>query len=311
MKKIIFISGATASGKSSFVHSLIDNHFNRATIVSADSMQVYKYMDIGSAKPSYDERLKYHYEMIDIVEPSVNFNVKDYLDYFSKAISNIKDVPIFVVGGTGFYIDSIKHGIFDDNIENKDDIIKIRDELYKRIEIYGLDSLFYELLEVDEECANTIDRYNSRRVVRALEVYYSTGKKFSELKKDRKKVADIEYISYLIDIDREELYNNINKRVDIMFDNGLLDEVNRLVDMNINITSTAMQAIGYKECYEYIVNKSMSYEELKEIIKKRTRNFAKRQLTWFRRSDDYIKINPTKEYLDIVAKNIENYYNNI
>ena len=311
MKKIIFISGATASGKSSFVHSLIDNYFPKATIISADSMQVYKYMDIGSAKPSYDERLKYHYEMIDIVEPFINFNVKDYLDCFAKVLNSTKDIPIFVVGGTGFYIDSIKYGIFDDSSENKDDILKIRNELYRRIDIYGLDSLFYELLEVDEECANSIDRYNSRRVVRALEVYYATGRKFSELKKERKRAIDIEYRSYLIDIDREELYNNINSRVDIMFDNGLLDEVYRLIDMKVNISSTSMQAIGYKECYDYIVNKFMSYDELKDLIKKRTRNFAKRQLTWFRRSDEYIKIKPTKEYLDIVSKDIEFYYNNV
>ncbi len=117
MKKIVFISGATASGKSDFVHKLIDNYFNNGVIISIDSMQVYKYMDIGSAKPSYEEIKKYNYKMIDIVEPSFNFNIKDYLEIFKNVIENVDKAPIFGVGGTGFYIDSIKYGIFDETNE--------------------------------------------------------------------------------------------------------------------------------------------------------------------------------------------------
>lgn len=305
MKKIVFISGATASGKSDFVHKLIDNYFNNGVIISIDSMQVYKYMDIGSAKPSYKEIKKYNYKMIDIVEPSFNFNIKDYLEIFKNVIENIDKSPIFGVGGTGFYIDSIKYGIFDETNDNKENSIKIRKELYQRIENEGLESLYLELLKVDKESAEIIDRYNSRRVIRALEVFYNTGRKFSELKKERKKIIDLDYLSYIIDIERETLYNNINKRVDLMFDNGLLEEVKSIIRMNVNINCTSMQAIGYKECYDYLVNNSMSFEELKEIIKKRTRNFAKRQLTWFRR-EEHKRIKP--EDIEKVAKEIKDFY---
>lgn len=305
MKKIVFISGATASGKSDFVHKLIDNYFNNGVIISIDSMQVYKYMDIGSAKPTSEEIKKYNYKMIDIVEPSFNFNIKDYLEIFKNVIENVDKAPIFGVGGTGFYIDSIKYGIFDETNDNKENSIKIRKELYKRIENEGLESLYLELLKVDKESAEIIDRYNSRRVIRALEVFYNTGRKFSELKKERKKIIDLDYLSYIMDIERETLYNNINKRVDLMFDNGLLEEVKSIIKMNVNINCTSMQAIGYKECYDYLVNNSMSFEELKEIIKKRTRNFAKRQLTWFRR-EEHKRIKP--EYIEKVAKEIKDFY---
>ena len=307
MKKIVFISGATASGKSAFVHKLIDNYFNKATIISVDSMQVYKYMDIGSAKPTPEEIKKYNYKMIDIVEPSFNFNIKDYLDIFKNVIQNIpkEEEPIFGVGGTGFYIDSIKYGIFDETNDNKENSIKIRKELYQKIENEGLDSLYFELLKIDKDSAENIDRFNARRVVRALEVFYNTGKKFSELKKERKKIIDFDYISYILDLDRETIYNNINERVDSMFDKGLLKEVKSLINMNVDINSTSMQAIGYKECYDYLVNDSMSFEELKELIKKRTRNFAKRQLTWFRR-EKHRRIKP--EDIDKVANEIKKFY---
>lgn len=305
MKKIIFISGATASGKSDFVHKLIDNYFDNATILSIDSMQVYKYMNIGSAKPSLAEIKKYNYKMIDIVEPSFNFNVKDYLNIFKTVIENVpkEEEPIFGVGGTGFYIDAIKFGIFEENNDNKENSNKIRKELYNRIEKEGLESLYLELLDIDKESAQNIDKYNARRVVRALEVFYNTGRKFSELKKERKKIADLDYISYIMDIEREELYGNINKRVDSMFEKGLLEEVKYLINANVDINSTSMQGIGYKECYDYIVNNSMSFEELKELIKKRTRNFAKRQLTWFRR-EKHRKI----EDIETVAKEIKEFY---
>lgn len=305
MKKIIFISGATASGKSDFVHKLIDNYFDNSTILSIDSMQVYKYMNIGSAKPSLAEIKKYNYKMIDIVEPSFNFNVKDYLNIFKTVIENVpkEEEPIFGVGGTGFYIDAIKFGIFEENNDNKENSNKIRKELYNRIEKEGLESLYLELLDIDKESAQNIDKYNARRVVRALEVFYNTGRKFSELKKERKKIADLDYISYIMDIEREELYGNINKRVDSMFEKGLLEEVKSLINMNVDINSTSMQGIGYKECYDYIVNNSMSFEELKELIKKRTRNFAKRQLTWFRR-EKHRKI----EDIETVAKEIKEFY---
>lgn len=306
MKNIVFISGATASGKSSFAHKLIDNYFNNAAIISIDSIQVYRYMDIGSAKPSQQEIKKYNYKMVDILEPSVNFNIKEYLDIFKDVINSIDNIPIFGVGGTGFYIDAIKYGIFDEENDNQEASQKIRKELYDRIDKYGLESLYSELLNIDKEAAENIDRFNARRVVRALEVYYNTGKKFSELKKLRKPVIDLDYLSYVIDIDRETLYDNINKRVDIMFEKGLLDEVKKIIDMGIDNNYTSMQAIGYKEIYDYLINESMSLDETIELIKKRTRNFAKRQLTWFRR-EEHRRINEND--IDKVAEEIKSFYN--
>ncbi|MEI0489708.1 tRNA (adenosine(37)-N6)-dimethylallyltransferase MiaA [Brachyspira pulli] len=306
MKKIVFISGATASGKSSFVHKLIDNYFNKAAIISIDSIQVYRYMDIGSAKPSKEEINKYNYKMVDILEPTTNFNIKDYLDIFKNVIENTDNIPIFGVGGTGFYIDAIKYGIFDEENDNKENSEAIRKELYDRIDKYGLESLYSELLNVDKEAAENLDRFNARRVVRALEVYYNTGKKFSELKKQRKPVVDLEYLSYIIDIDRDVLYDNINKRVDIMFEKGLLDEVKRVIELGVDNSYTSMQAIGYKEVYDYLVNNSMTLEETIELIKKRTRNFAKRQLTWFRR-EEHRRINEND--LEKVAEEIKSFYN--
>ena len=307
MKKIVFISGATASGKSGFVHKLIDKYFNdKAVIISIDSIQVYRYMNIGSAKPSLEEISKYNYKMVNLLEPTVNFNIKDYLDIFKDVISSIgNDKVIFGVGGTGFYIDAIKYGIFEEDNDDKESSQKIRKDLYERIDKYGLESLYLELLDIDREAAENIDRFNSRRVVRALEVYYNTGKKFSELKKTRKPIVDLEYLSYIIDIDREVLYDNINKRVDLMFELGLLDEVKSIINMGVNSSNTSMQAIGYKECYEYISNDSITLEDTIELIKKRTRNFAKRQLTWFRR-EEHKKI--TSEDIDTAAIEIKNFY---
>ena len=138
-----------------------------------------------------------------------------------------------------------------------------------------------------------------------MEVFYNTGRKFSALKKERKKIIDLNYFSYILDIDRETIYNNINKRVDLMFDKGLLEEVKSLINMNVDINSTSMQAIGYKECYDYIAGNSMTFEELKELIKKRTRNFAKRQLTWFRR-EEHKRIKP--EDIEKVAREIKEFY---
>lgn len=302
MKSIIFISGATASGKSDFVHKLIDKYFPKSSVLSVDSMQVYKYFDIGSAKPSKEEISRYRYEMIDLVEPAYNFSVKDYLNIVKDVIEDM-DEPIFAVGGTGFYIDALKYGIFDEENNGYD----VRRDLYKRLDSEGLDALYSELARVDRETARIIDKYNARRVVRALEVFYKTGKKFSDIKINRKPVIDFKYLAYVIDIEREVLYSNINARVETMFKNGLLDEVRGIINIGVNSNNTSMQAIGYKECYDYIVNKNMSIEELINLVQKRTRNFAKRQLTWFRReTSNYIK--PDDNAIDLVAKEIELFY---
>lgn len=278
MKKVIFITGPTSSGKTSLVHNLIDNYFNNASILSVDSVQVYECLNIGSAKPSPDDIKKYNYQMLDIVSPISNFNVKDYINMLPSIIDNMSE-PIFAVGGTGLYIDAIKHGIFDEKSDNG----YTRGILTERLNTEGLKSLYDELCSVDSETASSIDQLNSRRVVRALEVYYKTGFKFSDIKKMRKKTVDIDYIEYSINTARETLYKNIDTKVLSMFDMGLLDEVRGLIDMGVTLEHNSMEAIGYKECYEYLVNNNTSKDALIEFIQRATRRYAKRQVTWFKK----------------------------
>ena len=279
-KKVIFITGPTSSGKSSFVHRLIDNHFMNASVLSVDSVQVYQHLNIGSAKPSDYEIDKYNYEMINIVSPLTEFNAKDFINMLPSIIDKMNE-PIFAVGGTGLYIDAIKHGIFDEESDNG----QARNTLTERLATEGLSSLYDELCTVDSETALSIDRFNSRRVIRALEVYYKTGIKFSDIKKMRKPTVEIDYIEYSIMPERETLYNNIDTKVISMFDKGLLNEVRTLASMGVTPEHSSMQAIGYKECYEYLFNNNtnITKDNLISSIQRRTRQYAKRQLTWFKK----------------------------
>jgi len=279
-KKVIFITGPTSSGKTSFVHNLIDNHFKSASVLSVDSVQVYKHLNIGTAKPTDHEIEKYHYEMINIASPLSNFNVKDFINMLPNIIETMSE-PIFAVGGTGLYIDAIKHGIFDEDDDNG----LTRNSLTERLDSEGLPSLYNELCTVDSETASSIDRFNSRRVVRALEVYYKTGFKFSDIKKMRKKSVEIDYIEYSISPPRETLYNNIDAKVISMFDMGFLNEVRGLAEMGVMPEHNSMQAIGYKECYEYLFNNNtnISKDSLISLVQRRTRQYAKRQVTWFKK----------------------------
>lgn len=291
MHKIIFISGATASGKSGFAHNIIDKYFPNASILSVDSIQVYKMLSVGSAKPSVEEIEKYNYKLVDIIDPKTNFSVNDYLNIVAKEIEQMSK-PIFAVGGTGFYFNTLKYGLFE---ELNDDGGQIRAKLYADYEKYGLEYMSDLLKTIDIASYNTIDIQNIRKVVRALEVYYKTGQKFSVVKQNRKQAIPIEYIHYAIDIDRQVLYNNINLRVLKMFDNGLLDEVQGIIDYGVAKDSTAMAAIGYKECYEYLINKTIDYDRLLYNVQINTRHFAKRQLTWFRRDSDIRWVDPSDE----------------
>lgn len=300
-KKIVFITGATASGKTDFAHKLLDLYFKDAVILSVDSMQVYKYMDIGSAKPSKKEIEKYKYKMLDIISPKENFTVKDYIDKTSISLKDTNSL-IFAVGGTGLYVTSLINGIFDEEANSGKDSHKIREALTKRFEEEGVQSLYKTLSEVDKECADVIDRYNPRRLIRALEVYYKTGCKFSEIKKLRNPPFNMEYIGFNINIERDTLYENINRRVHKMFENNLLEEVKSLIDMGVKKENTSMQGIGYKECYDYLNGDIFTKDEIIELIKKRTRNYAKRQITWFKKESFN---NISKDDLETVVKEIE------
>ena len=281
--KVIVIVGPTASGKTDLSINLAKEI--NGEIISADSMQIYKKMDIGTAKPSKEEMQGIPHYMIDIVEPSENFNVAKYK---KMAEAQIKDVlargkqPI-IVGGTGLYVDTLVKGIEFKEVENDLDYRKqLEEETIKK----GNEWLFGELEKIDPEAAKTIEKNNTRRVIRALEIYKVTGKTKTQLDKESITETPYDYRVYGLLWDRETLNNRINKRVDSMLKAGLLDEVKNLITSE-KLSKTALQGLGYKEVVSYF-NGELTYDEMVERIKTDTRRYAKRQMTWFKRYENII-----------------------
>lgn len=272
--KILAIVGPTASGKTALSVSLAKELGGE--VISCDSMQIYKGMDIGTAKPSTDEMCGITHHLIDIVSPSDDFSVADYKPLAEKAISDISakgKVPI-LCGGTGLYLDSL--------ISISDFSPEIPEGIREELQLRSPDELWNELLSVDPASAEKTHKNNVKRVVRALEIYKGTGKTKTEWD-ELSKASESRYDALIIGLgftDREKLYDRINLRVDIMLENGLIDELKQL---NLPRNSNAAQAIGYKELYSYL-DGEISFNEAVELLKKNTRNYAKRQLTWFRRN---------------------------
>lgn len=244
-------------------------------------MQIYKYMDIGTAKPTKDETGCIPHHLIDFVEPDEEFNVSLYRE---KALKKIEEIikngktPI-IVGGTGLYINTIVNGIEFEDIQ-KD--LEYEAELEKIANEKGNDFLFDMLLKVDPESAKIIEKNNIRRVIRALEIYKVTGKTKSLIDKESQKEVPYDYLIYGIDLDREILYERINKRVDLMINQGLIDEVKRIRE-KYNFSKTALQGLGYKEVIEYL-DGNATFDEMIEKIKMQSRRYAKRQVTWFKKT---------------------------
>ena len=279
---IPIICGPTASGKSSLALSLCEEI--GAELVSADSMQIYKYMNIGTAKATSDEQARVKHHLIDIVEPGEYFSVSDYISLCEKEIITILEkgkLPV-ICGGTGQYISALLYGL---DYEIDLDTAKIDqyvDRISSEYEANGIEGIFHRLEIADPEAASKIHPNNTRRVIRALSVYEATGTTFSEKnRKSRTSGAKFPFKLFQIDLDRDQLYNRINKRVDIMVEEGLIDEVKDLYARKIDPKSTCMQAIGYKELIKYVAGESILEEAINEI-KLNTRHYAKRQLTWFR-----------------------------
>lgn len=278
--KILVLAGPTAVGKTELSLKLAKEL--NGEIVSADSMQIYKGMDIGSAKITKDEMEGIPHYMIDIVEPDESFSVSDYRDMalpILKDILNRGKLPI-IAGGTGLYINALTCNM--DFTEAETDYA-YREKLNQIAFKKGNDYVHQLLKEVDYKSYEEIHPNNLKRVIRALEVYKLTGKPFSSFNKGNS-IYDSEYDVkyYVLNMDREKLYNRINKRVDLMIDKGLIDECISLMDKGYNSSMQSMQGIGYKEILYYF-NNQMSLNDSIELIKKGSRNYAKRQLTWFRR----------------------------
>ena len=282
-QKLIVLTGPTAVGKSKLSIALAKEIGGE--IISADSMQVYKHMDIGTDKISKEKMEGVPHHLIDILEPDELFNVFLFQKLVKEAIADIASrgkVPI-IVGGTGFYIQAV---LYDIDFTETDEDMTIRNELEERAANGEGQALFEELKAVDPKSAEIIHANNIKRVIRALEYYKKTGKPISEHNEEQhQRTSPYDFKYFVLTDDREVLYSRIDKRVDAMIKEGLEDEVRALLTMNIDRSATSMQGLGYREMIGYL-DGEYDLDRAVYLIKRNTRHFAKRQLTWFRREKD-------------------------
>lgn len=294
MKKrpLIILTGPTAVGKTKASISLAKAVGGE--IISADSMQVYRKMDIGSAKITKEEMEKVTHYLIDVLDPSEEFNVARFQEMAKNALEQIyanEHIPI-VVGGTGFYIQAL---LYDINFAEGKEDSSIRIELENYAAKYGAEKLHEMLEEIDAKSAKSIHANNVKRVIRAIEYYRQTGKPISEHNEnERQKESPYNYAYFVLNDDRQNLYDRIEKRIDLMVKDGLIEEVTALKEEGYTKDMVSMQGLGYKEILDYL-NGDITLEEAIYILKRDTRHFAKRQLTWFRRERDVIWI-PKNEF---------------
>ena len=302
--KVIIIAGPTASGKTGLSIKLAKKI--NGEIVSSDSMQIYREMNIGTAKPTVEEMDGIKHYMFDVVYPNEEFNVVKYKKMAEQAIDEILEkgkTPI-VVGGTGLYIEALVN-----NIEFSETVIdeKYRNELQKIADEEGNEKIYNMLKEIDEEACEKIHLNDTKRIIRALEVYKQTGKTITYHNKISK-LNDTKYDYYIygLTMNREKLYDRINQRVDIMLEQGLVYEVKNICSKYEKFP-TAMQGLGYKEVVKYI-NGEYSYDEMIDVLKMETRRYAKRQLTWFRRYKNLKWLNfdelTSDKMIDIICNDI-------
>ncbi len=285
MKPLVILAGPTAVGKTELSIRLA-KRINGA-IISADSMQVYKYMDIGSAKIMPDEMEGVKHYLIDELDPSDEFNIVRFQQMAKDALKEIYangQIPI-VAGGTGFYIQAL---LYDIDFTHQDSDEAFRKEMADYAAEYGAEALHEKLKEIDPVSYKTIHANNTKRVIRALEYYRMTGQPISaHNEQEHQKVSPYNFAYFVLTDDRKHLYDRIDYRVDLMMKKGLVDEVKNLYDMGYHKDMVSMQGLGYKELLSYL-DGECSLEEAVYIIKRETRHFAKRQLTWFRRERDVI-----------------------
>lgn len=305
--KIVVIVGPTAVGKT-YASVELAKKLN-TEIVSADSMQIYKYMDIGTAKITASETSGISHHMIDIIEPDEVYSVSDFKIKAEEIIDNLLlngKIPI-ITGGSGLYVNSL---IYDLDFGNAKSNEKIREYYTYYHKAHGEDKLYEKLQQIDPVAAEKIHKNNVKRVIRALEFYDITGCKFSEVNTDiRKPSKKYDCILVGLSMDRKQLYERINQRVDKMIDEGLIEEVRSLLDKGYDKSMVSMLGIGYKEIIAYI-DGNMPLDESIDVLKRNTRRFAKRQYTWFLR-DENVKWFDVKDAKDIdtVVENIYEYIN--
>ena len=304
LPKVIVIVGPTCSGKTDLAISLGGKI--PSEIISADSRQVYKYLTIGTAKPTEKELQKVKHHFVDFLNPDENYNVskfeKDVLKQIGQIIDN-KRTPI-IVGGSGLYIRAIVDGIFD--VVDTDE--KYRMELMNYRKKFGNEFLYEELKKVDPESAKNLIPQNWKRIIRALEVYKLAGKPIWKLQQEYKRETNLQFFQYGLNWERKILYKNIELRVDKMIKSGLVDEVKNILKLGYSKDINALNTVGYKEIIEYVEGKT-TLERAIELIKRNTRRYAKRQLTWFRKDKrikwfDINKKNDLKKIAESIAADI-------
>lgn len=302
--KVIVIAGPTASGKTSLSIELAKQI--NGEIISSDSMQIYKDMDIGTAKVTKEEMQGIKHYLIDFVSPNERYSVSNFKKDSEKAIEEILakgKVPI-VAGGTGLYIDSLIYGIEYQDMKFDENYRKTLMDLSQTEE--GLEKLYNKALEIDKEAMKIISKNDKKRIIRVLEIYKATGKNKTEQEKlSRSKDIKYDFKVFAIDMERTKLYERINNRVDIMIEKGLVNEVKKLKE-KYNYFPTAMQGLGYKEVVEYLEHKD-TYENMIEKIKQETRRYAKRQLTWFRKNKNTIWLNSENDMQNNIDIILEEY----
>jgi len=291
---VIVICGPTALGKTAVAIDLAKS-FN-GEIIGADSMQVYRYMDIGTAKPTPDEQAEVSHHMIDIVDPDEPFDARLFSKMASEKIMtlNARGITSFVVGGTGLYIKALVSGLFDEAASDPDIRRRLKEEAKDR----GADFLYNCLSQCDPETAERLHSNDTYRILRALEVYELTGKRISEYHHEHR-FADNPFnvLKIGLNMNRDFLYNRINQRVDAMINAGLLKEVKGLLARGYSADLKPMRSIGYRHMVDYIKGR-FSWEESLRTLKRDTRRYAKRQVTWFK-ADSEIKWSDPKRVADI------------
>lgn len=294
--KVLVICGATASGKTRLA---VDCALKLDTeVVSADSQLIYKGLNIGTAKPDAAEMRGVKHHLIDVVEPSEKFSVADYANFAEPIVENLINrgkVPV-ICGGTGFYINSL---LFDLSYGNTAADLNIREKYNNLLQTNGKEFVYNLLREVDPVTAEKLHINDVKRVVRALEIYEVSGKKKSDIRDEV--TPKREYLAVAIDYPREELYARIDKRVDEMIECGLVEEVKDLLERGIDENCQCMQAIGYKEVFEYCKN-SYNHSTMCDIIKQNTRHYAKRQITFFKKLKGIVWLRPEEATADNVTE---------
>ncbi|HAX62452.1 MAG TPA: tRNA (adenosine(37)-N6)-dimethylallyltransferase MiaA [Elusimicrobia bacterium] len=299
VKTVIVLLGPTAGGKTALAVKLAKKI--NGEIISADSRQIYKYLNIGTNKPTKKQLSEIPHHLINIVEPTGNFTAGDFVMQSNKKIKEIfkrKKIPI-IVGGTGLYIKALIDGLI--KIPSNKETRMFLTDYYKKMGLLHCNKLLEKL---DPETAKTIDKQNPVRVMRAIEICLLTNKKFSELKKETKK-SDYKYILFGLKTDRNELYGRINERVDKMVKSGLFNETKKLVKKYSSKNAILQNTIGYSEIVKSL-NGKLSKKEAINLIKQNTRHYAKRQITWFKKDNRIIwlesKNNPLKKILNYLKK---------